>query len=167
LRFCDRAYTDSKGETRSWEMVSRTNSAGAVCIVAVVPGPMPAIILVKQYRPPLANHTLEFPAGLVECGEGIAETALRELLEETGCIGTLIDVGPTLYSSPGLTDETITFVRIDVTDRTDPQPQAGECIEIVELPLTKLKDELLKVEKSGVGIDAKLWYFAEGQTFVS
>jgi ADP-ribose pyrophosphatase len=42
------------------------------------------ILLVRQYRRPVAAVTLELPAGHVEQGETPEEAARRELLEETG-----------------------------------------------------------------------------------
>lgn len=45
------------------------------------------LVLVRQYRPPLGEYTLEFPGGLVEPGENLLEGGLRELAEETGYLG--------------------------------------------------------------------------------
>jgi ADP-ribose pyrophosphatase len=42
------------------------------------------ILLVRQYRPPVAEVTLELPAGHIEPGETPEQAARRELLEETG-----------------------------------------------------------------------------------
>lgn len=42
------------------------------------------VLIVRQYRPAVEHDTLELPSGLVDPGETPAETARRELLEETG-----------------------------------------------------------------------------------
>ena len=47
------------------------------------------ILLVEQYRIPVHARTIELPAGIIgdepgKAGEGHAEAARRELLEETG-----------------------------------------------------------------------------------
>ena len=42
------------------------------------------LILVKQFRPALEKHTLEFPAGGIEKREKPLDAAKRELYEETG-----------------------------------------------------------------------------------
>lgn len=44
------------------------------------------IVLVKQYRPPVGDYSLEFPAGYVDKGETIEEAAARELKEESGYV---------------------------------------------------------------------------------
>src|SRR3954449_3673128 len=53
-------------------------------VVALAVTPDGGIPLVTQYRPALEAFTLELPAGLADAGEDPAETASRELLEETG-----------------------------------------------------------------------------------
>ena len=40
-------------------------------------------MLVLQYRPPMEQLNLEFPAGLIDEGETASEAAKRELSEET------------------------------------------------------------------------------------
>jgi ADP-ribose diphosphatase len=42
------------------------------------------IAIVRQYRPALETYTWELPAGLVDPGETPAQSARRELFEETG-----------------------------------------------------------------------------------
>lgn len=46
-------------------------------------------MLQKQFRPPINKVVIEVPAGLVDAGEGAAESAVRELKEETGYVGTV------------------------------------------------------------------------------
>jgi ADP-ribose pyrophosphatase len=42
------------------------------------------IVIVRQYRPAVDHYTYELPSGIVDPGEAPAESARRELLEETG-----------------------------------------------------------------------------------
>lgn len=41
------------------------------------------VVVVLQFRPPLGQLSLEFPAGLIDEGESAEVAALRELAEET------------------------------------------------------------------------------------
>lgn len=101
-------------ENGRWEYVSRVNAKGAVTIIATTA--QQEIILVEQYRVPLAARTLEMPAGIVgdqDPHESFETAALRELLEETGYQSQharTVLVGPT---APGLSSEMIHFVRIE------------------------------------------------------
>lgn len=44
------------------------------------------LLLVKQFRPAIKKHTLEFPGGGVEKKETSKKAAIRELFEETGIL---------------------------------------------------------------------------------
>lgn len=50
-------------------------------------------LMVKQFRPNLSLETLEFPAGGVEPFEAPEEAARREILEETGYICEVVQLG--------------------------------------------------------------------------
>ena len=82
---------------------------GAVAVVAVRHiGDVPQILLVRQYRHPMAKECIELPAGLRDVREeSTLACARRELLEETGYeAGTwqkMFDGATT----PGGSDETI------------------------------------------------------------
>lgn len=69
-------------------------------IIAVLTKPSgPEIVLQKQFRPPVGKVTIEIPAGLVDAGEDAAESAVRELKEETGYLGTVAqDVGVVMFN---------------------------------------------------------------------
>ncbi|MCB1121528.1 MAG: NUDIX hydrolase [Verrucomicrobiae bacterium] len=165
LKFCEISFADPVGKHRTWEMATRTGTTGAVGVIALLPGEAPQIVLVKQYRPPIECISLEFPAGLVDPGESAETAALRELEEETGYTGKVVDVGPAIYSSPGMTDESISMVTIEITGTCEKRPEEGEHIEIVVLPMHDLQKKLREIQSEGVALDAKLWSFAMGQSW--
>lgn len=162
LQFHERVFTNRHDRTGHWEYVSRAANARAVCIVAVTPPPDSRLVLVRQFRPPLEGDVLEFPAGLIDPEETPETAALRELAEETGYQGKVTTVGPFVYSSPGLTDESVAWVRVETTNRADHRPEPDETIEVVDLPLDGLRDRLARFAADGLHIDAKLWFYAEG-----
>ncbi len=47
------------------------------------------VLLVRRGQPPMQNHW-SLPGGRIEWGERAAESALRELKEETGCAGEIV-----------------------------------------------------------------------------
>lgn len=73
------------------------------------------LLLFYEYRYPTGHFLLSPPAGLVEAEEktsqdGLFQTAVRELYEETGIVfnqeeDTFRILNPAVFSSPGMTDE--------------------------------------------------------------
>lgn len=67
------------------------------------------IWMVKQYRKALDKMTLEIPAGLVDPGELPIEAAKRELQEEVGYLPNTITYLFDMHSSPGFTNDKLSF----------------------------------------------------------
>lgn len=142
-----------------WSFVQRPNATGVVAIVAITDNE--EIVFVEQYRRPLAKSTIELPAGLAgdEPGyenEGLAGSAGRELMEETGFkaahITHLIDC-PT---SAGMTDEVASFFLATGLTRVGPGGGvAGEDIVVHVVPLKSAHEFLLSCAKSGKMVAAK------------
>jgi len=166
LKILNLTYNDISGTPRTWEAVKRVNSNGAAVILAKFRN-SGKLILVRQYRPPTNQFVIEFPAGLIDEGETPQKTAVRELKEETGYTGTVISVRAPAYSSPGMTQETVSFVQI-VIDETAPENQNpetdfddGEFIELFMVSPENMKDFIDERTALGDGIDIKLQIFVE------
>lgn len=168
LNFEEVEYVDSSQKVRSWENVSRTTLGGAVAMIA---RKGEKLILVRQFRPPIGNYIIEFPAGLIDGGEKYETAALRELKEETGYIGEVTGVTCPVYSSPGMTNETtaLVYINIDesVPENLNPKPEMEqtEDIEVLLVELKMLKSFLEECVKSGDFIDAKVMSFCAGINF--
>lgn len=66
------------------------------------------ILLINQYRQPIASRDWELPAGLLDVdGEPPLEAAMRELAEETDLVATHWEPLITFNSTPGGTNESI------------------------------------------------------------
>jgi 8-oxo-dGTP pyrophosphatase MutT (NUDIX family) len=76
---------ERKVEFAAGSTVETYHAVGQADYIAIVARtPSGEIPLVRQFRPAIERFTWELPAGLVDPGEEPAETAQRELLEETG-----------------------------------------------------------------------------------
>jgi ADP-ribose pyrophosphatase len=167
-------WTDQTGRDRIWEMASRsTRKSTGIDAVAIAPILLsskkpPATLLVLQYRPPVQATCVEFPAGLIDEGESPEEAAVRELREETGYVGRVVDVSPTIVSDPGLTNANMQMVTIEVElgeggEVPEQQLDEGEHIERRVVVLSELYETLQKLSKEeGTIVDARLYHWALG-----
>jgi ADP-ribose pyrophosphatase len=118
--------------------------AGAV---VVIPQPDPAeIVLVRQYRHAVGAMTWEVCAGGIDPGETPEEAALRELREETGFRARSLRRLWSAYSAPGFCTELLHFFATDDYEQGEPEPDAGEEIEIATFPLTRLREMMERDE---------------------
>ncbi len=158
-------WIDRHGNIRQWESADRRGDQRAVLMIATL-RPSGRIVLIRQFRPPVDAHVIEFPAGLIDGDESPETAALRELREETGYIGQVESVSPFACSSPGLTGEAVALVEITI-DETLPenvspiaQPDTGEDIERFTVPLAGLQAFLDEQVKAGSRIDNKVVAYA-------
>jgi ADP-ribose pyrophosphatase len=116
----------------------------AVGIVAV--DRQDRVLLVRQERPAVGGKVLEIPAGLLDGGEEPLAAAKRELQEETGLHGGEWVEAATLLSSPGFTDERIHLFVATGLDEGEDDPDEGEDLELVRVPVAELPGLLAEIE---------------------
>jgi ADP-ribose pyrophosphatase len=121
-----------RGE-HSYEVVEHRGAVAV--IVAPTPG---SLVLVRQYRAPLARYTWEVCAGGIDAGEEPLDAALRELREETGYRARSMRRLWSAYSAPGFCTELLHYF---VTDDVEPGAtdfDEGEDIETRTFALDEL-----------------------------
>ncbi|MFW6114222.1 MAG: NUDIX hydrolase, partial [bacterium] len=144
-----------------WDYVSRTQGSGIVPIMALTPEN--ELLLVEQFRPPLARSVIELPAGIVgdietAKDESFEKAAVRELLEETGYQADNMRCVLTAPSSAGLTDEQITFVLAARLRRIDEGGgDVSESITVHRVPFPDLDDWLRGQAHAGHLISARVF----------
>jgi ADP-ribose pyrophosphatase len=157
-------------ERDGWEFSSRTNASGVVVLIAVTD--QNEIVLVEQYRPPVAKRVIELPAGLVgDIGDGnesILEAAARELEEETGFSANEVRLLTEVPSSAGMTDEIISFVLTSGLRRIGPGGgDDSEDISVHIIPLQRVDEWLQNQSAAGKLLDPKifaaLYWISQGQ----
>ena len=129
------------GGTHQWEVVEHS---GAVVVIAQPESD--EMVLVRQYRHPLGRPTWEVCAGGIDPGETPHDAALRELREETGFRARSMRRLWSAYSAPGFCSELLHFFVTDDWDIGEPEPDAGEDIEVATFPLSRLREMIERDE---------------------
>lgn len=113
---------------------------GAVAVVPLLDdGPELRLVLVRQYRYPLARVLLEFPAGKLEPGEAQLACAMRELREETGYVARDWAYGGEIHNAAAYSTESIWIWFARGLQPGPARPDAGEFVETVTLPQAELE----------------------------
>lgn len=127
------------GTLRQKELIEHK---GAVIIVPVLENG--EIVLIKQYRRPIDQIIIEFPAGKLEEGEKPKDCARRELQEEIGFKpGLLTDLGR-IFTTPGFCNEVLhLFVAEHLKEEKLPLDD-GEGIDPFTCSLEKAEEMILQ-----------------------
>lgn len=146
-------------ERDHWQFVERKKGKSAVAVIALTADS--DVVLTEQYRRPVDARVIDWPAGLVgdhDDNADPAETARKELEEETGYACDRVErlaSGPT---SPGITSEIVHLYRAAGLRRAGPGGGVGgEDITVHEVPLAGIDEWLTKKTGAGVLIDLKVW----------
>ena len=131
--------------TREW-----IKHQGAAAVIPLLPDNQ--IILVKQFRYPVGQVTLEIPAGKLDFeGEDPLACATRELSEETGYTAGKFWKLTTIATTVGFSNEFIHLYAATDLKSGKQHPDEDEFINAVKVPLTAA----LHMVETGKIIDAK------------
>lgn len=131
--------------TREW-----IKHPGASSVIPILPDGQ--IILVRQYRYPVAQVTLEVPAGkLDKANEDPLECAKRELSEETGYTAENFWKLTTIATTVGFSNELIHLYAATNLKSGNQHPDDDEFINTVKIPLA----DAVKLVEDGTIIDVK------------
>jgi ADP-ribose pyrophosphatase len=147
-------------EDDGWSYVERPNLKGVVTIVALTDERK--LLFVEQVRPPVGRPTIELPAGLagdVDADEELAATARRELIEETGYDAGELVALPLCATSPGMTNEMVSFFLATKLRRVGDGGgvHGEEEITVHEVPLDEAPQWLRERAAAGLIVAAKAW----------
>lgn len=108
--------------------------SGGVCVVPLTE--KGTVLMVKQFRYPMQQVTLEIPAGKLEAGEDPADCGRRELREEAGrTCGKYTPLGK-LFPTPAYDTEVIHMYLAQELSAPEAQDlDDGEFLDVTELPL--------------------------------
>lgn len=165
LNLFEIAYVDAAGRTRTWQTVSRAGKPkcitgkydppDAVVIVAFHTAAA-RLVVTREFRVPLADFEYGFPAGLVDNGETIVQAARRELMEETGLnLTRCIRISPPLYSSAGITDESVSMVYVECDGTPSTEGNTGS--ELIEVQLISPLQAAQLCSSAYLKFDVKAW----------
>jgi ADP-ribose pyrophosphatase len=156
-------------QSGKWEFVSRTKASGVVVVLPITrDGKM---VLIEELRTAVGKRVIGLPAGLAGdedggSGEDLLVAAQRELLEETGYVSSKwrkLAEGP---SSPGMTDELVTFfLAQDAVVSDGPGVRTDEGITVWVVELEELSAWLEEKQAEGKLVEYKifagLWWWKQ------
>jgi ADP-ribose pyrophosphatase len=122
---------------------------GAVAVVPLFDDG--SVLLERQFRYPHRREFIEIPAGKLEPNEAHAETAKRELLEETGYSAAQWKYLGVIHTAIAYTDEAIHLYVARKLSKSERKLDQGEFLETLVRPY----DEALRMVRDGEITDSK------------
>lgn len=118
------------------------------------------LILCKEFRFPLNDYIYSFPAGLVESGEDLELSAIRELREEIGAeVKDIRRLTNICYNSEGMSDENVVVFEAEVTELHEQNLEDNEEITYEIVPIKELKNFMVgKVFSAKVNLYCTMCY---------
>lgn len=117
---------------------------GGVCVLAVTDAE--EILVVRQFRYPYKEVTMELPAGKLEYGENPEECGRRELLEECGCTPEHFTYLGKLYPTTAYNTEVIRIYLAEGLHFGDQSLDAEEFLDVERIPFAEALSMVLNDE---------------------
>ncbi len=176
LNLFEIGYTNTRDEESLWTIASRASQPKCMTgrydppdAVVIVPfhKKLEKLVIIKEFRVPLGGLQYGFPAGLVDPGETTDQAVKRELKEETGLdLLTILKTSPPVYSSSGMTDESVSMVYVECNGT--PCADANEASELIETIFVTPDEAGILCVSTEIKVDAKTWLvmnaFSENKT---
>ena len=122
---------------------------GAVCVVPFLD--KDTLVLVRQYRYPVGEVTLELPAGKLDAKESLLSCVKRELREETGYTARRVSKLTDYWPTPAFANEVLHIFVAEGLRGHAASPDPDEFLEVKEMPFK----EALGLVRSGKIRDSK------------
>jgi ADP-ribose pyrophosphatase len=165
LNMFEMKYQDTEGRNRVWCFTSRNNPPQCEPNVTVAPDAVVIVpfhagknrlVIIREFRLPLGDYQYGFPAGLMEKGETVETSAARELREETGLTVTKwLKISPPVYSSSGMTDESIVMAYVECSG--EPSRQGNTASEDIETLMVTPEEAVVLCRNETIKFDVKTW----------
>ena len=134
-----RVTEDEAGDRTGWKMKrSIVRHSGSAVMMAV--DAKNRVMMVRQYRLPASQALWELPAGKIDEGENVLQTAKRELMEETGLRAKTWKKLVSFFPSPGYVEEKMTIFLATELTQGESQPMEDERIETRWFTKKELRD---------------------------
>ncbi|MFL9881274.1 NUDIX hydrolase [Herbaspirillum rhizosphaerae] len=101
-----------------------------------------SVLLERQFRYPLDQVFIEFPAGKIDPGEDHLECAKRELREETGYTATDWQFVCTIHNAIAYSDEHLDIYLARGLTAGERKLDEGEFLDIYKAPLSELLEQV-------------------------
>ena len=139
LRVTNDTVRLENGKTAPREVI---HHPGGACIVPLTDSL--EVLMVRQFRYPHNEITLEIPAGKLEYGEDPKTCAIRELKEEVGATAAQVYSLGCLYPTPAYDKEVIHMYLATGLQFAEQTPDEDEFLDVYTIPLADLVKDVME-----------------------